>query len=56
MPQKELNRHQLSSKLSYSQSTPAFLQKFKNKMAGLPEDDDDDDDDDDDEEEDDEDE
>ncbi|KAG6853477.1 hypothetical protein C0991_004093 [Blastosporella zonata] len=36
MAPKEPNRHQLSSRLSYSQNTPAFLQKLKNKMAGIP--------------------
>jgi len=41
MAPKELNRHQLSSKLSYSQSTPAFLLKFKNRIAGVLDDEDD---------------
>ncbi|KAF8071653.1 hypothetical protein FPV67DRAFT_1411879 [Lyophyllum atratum] len=36
MAPKEPNRHQLSSRLSYSQNTPAFLQKLKNRMAGVP--------------------
>ncbi|KAG5636182.1 hypothetical protein H0H81_008888 [Sphagnurus paluster] len=36
MSPKEPNRHQLSSRLSYSQNTPAFLQKLKNKIAGIP--------------------
>lgn len=40
-PNKELNRHQLSSRLAYSAGTPAFLQKLKNKMAGLPDEDED---------------
>ncbi|KAG6817263.1 hypothetical protein H0H87_010924 [Tephrocybe sp. NHM501043] len=35
MAPKEPNRHQLSSRLSYSQNTPAFLQKLKNKIAGV---------------------
>lgn len=26
----------MSSKLSYSQNTPVFLQKLKNRMAGIP--------------------
>lgn len=37
-PKKELNRHQLSSKLSYSQSRPAFIQKLHNRIAGIPDD------------------
>ena len=36
---KEPNKHQLSSRLSYSQSTPLFLQKLKNRIAGAPDDD-----------------
>ncbi|KAG6836904.1 hypothetical protein H0H93_001491 [Arthromyces matolae] len=40
MAPKELNRHQLSSRLSYSQNTPAFLQKLKNKIAGVHDEDD----------------
>ncbi|RDB26100.1 hypothetical protein Hypma_006407 [Hypsizygus marmoreus] len=39
MAPKEPNRHQLSSKLSYNQKTPAFLQKFQNRMAGVPDED-----------------
>ncbi len=42
MPPKEPNRHQLSSRLSYSQETPAFLQKLKNRIAGIPDEDEDD--------------
>ncbi|KAG6906443.1 hypothetical protein DXG01_013926 [Tephrocybe rancida] len=45
MAPKEPNRHQLSSRLSYSQNTPTFLQKLKNKMAGIPDEEDDYDDD-----------
>lgn len=36
MPPKELNRHQFSSKLSYSQNTPSFLLKLQNRIAGIP--------------------
>lgn len=36
MPPKEPTRHQLSSRLAYSQHTPTFLQKLKNKIAGAP--------------------
>ena len=32
---KELTRHQLSSRLAYSQGTPAFLQRLKNQVAGV---------------------
>ncbi|KAG6872735.1 hypothetical protein C0995_007056 [Termitomyces sp. Mi166 len=35
MGPKEPTRHQLSSRLAYSQNTPAFLQKLKNKIAGV---------------------
>ena len=35
MPPRELTKHQLSSKLSYSQGTPAFLQRLKNQVAGV---------------------
>ncbi|KAF5382712.1 hypothetical protein D9615_002862 [Tricholomella constricta] len=41
MAPKEPNRHQLSSRLSYSQNTPAFLQKLKNRIAGIPDEEDD---------------
>lgn len=41
MAPKEPTKHQLSSRLSYSQSTPAFLQKFKNKIAGIADEDED---------------
>ncbi|KAG6877000.1 hypothetical protein C0993_011153 [Termitomyces sp. T159_Od127] len=40
MPPKEPTRHQLSSRLAYSQHTPAFLQKLKNRIAGAPDTDD----------------
>ncbi|TFY61731.1 hypothetical protein EVG20_g6947 [Dentipellis fragilis] len=40
MAPKEPNRHQLSSRLAYSQNTPAFLQKFKNRIAGISDDED----------------
>ncbi|KAG5335233.1 hypothetical protein C0989_001749 [Termitomyces sp. Mn162] len=40
MAPKEPTHHQLSSRLAYSQSTPAFLQKLKNKIAGEPDTDD----------------
>lgn len=43
MAPKEPNRHQLSSKLSYSQDTPLFLQKLKNRIAGIPDEDEDED-------------
>ncbi|KAL0571659.1 hypothetical protein V5O48_010299 [Marasmius crinis-equi] len=33
---KEPTRAQLSSKLAYQQHVPSFLQKFQNKMAGVP--------------------
>lgn len=36
MAPKEPTRQQLSSKLSYSQNTPLFLQKLKNRIAGIP--------------------
>ena len=31
---KELTRHQLSSRLAYSQGTPAFLQRLKGQVSG----------------------
>lgn len=34
MSRKEPTRHQLSSRLAYSQSTPAFLQRLKNQVSG----------------------
>lgn len=39
---KEPNRHQLSSRLSYSQNTPTFLLKLQNRINGVQDDDDDD--------------
>lgn len=36
MAPKEPNRHQLSSRLSYSQHTPSFLLKLQNRIAGIP--------------------
>lgn len=36
MPPKDPTNAQISSRLSYSQNTPAFLQKFQNRVAGLP--------------------
>lgn len=41
MPPKELTRNQLSSRLQYESWTPAFLQKFKNKVQGVPDEDED---------------
>ncbi|KAF9468195.1 hypothetical protein BDZ94DRAFT_1247428 [Collybia nuda] len=41
MAPKEPNRHQLSSRLSYSQDTPSFLLKLKNRIAGIPDEDED---------------
>ena len=32
---KEPTRHQLSSRLAYSQGTPAFIQRLKNQVAGV---------------------
>ncbi|KAF7347591.1 DUF4604 domain-containing protein [Mycena venus] len=42
MAPKEPTRQQLSSRLQYNQSasTPRFLQKFKNRIAGIPDEDD----------------
>ncbi|KAA1467132.1 hypothetical protein DENSPDRAFT_862843 [Dentipellis sp. KUC8613] len=37
---KEPNRYQLSSRLAYNQNTPAFLQKLKNRIAGISDDED----------------
>ncbi|KAI0051137.1 hypothetical protein FA95DRAFT_1580864 [Auriscalpium vulgare] len=42
MAPKEPTRQQLSSRLTYSQTTPSFLQKFAARVAGAPEEDDDD--------------
>lgn len=44
MAPKEPSRAQLSSRLSYSQNTPAFLRKFSNRVAGVPDEDEDEDD------------
>ena len=35
MAPKEPTRHQLSSRLSYTQNTPKFLQKFQNRVTGV---------------------
>ncbi|KAH8117784.1 hypothetical protein DFH11DRAFT_858824 [Phellopilus nigrolimitatus] len=40
MAPKEPTRQQLSSRLAYSQSTPAFLQRLKNNIAGVADDED----------------
>jgi hypothetical protein len=32
----EPSKHQLSSRLQYHQTTPAFLQKIQNRIAGVP--------------------
>ncbi|KAJ7459161.1 hypothetical protein B0H11DRAFT_2060574 [Mycena galericulata] len=39
MAPKEPTRQQISSRLQYSQSTPRFLQKFQNRIAGIPDED-----------------
>ncbi|KAI9454749.1 hypothetical protein BJY52DRAFT_1099774, partial [Lactarius psammicola] len=39
MAPKEPTKHQLSSRLSYSQRTPAFLRKLQNQVSGIPDDD-----------------
>lgn len=36
MPPKDPTNAQISSRLAYSQNTPSFLQKFKNRAAGIP--------------------
>ncbi|KAF5327860.1 hypothetical protein D9619_004776 [Psilocybe cf. subviscida] len=41
MAPREPTRAQMSSKLGYQSSVPPFLQKLKNRMAGLPDPDDD---------------
>ncbi|TFY77350.1 hypothetical protein EWM64_g6665 [Hericium alpestre] len=43
MAPRELTRHQLSSRISYDQRTPAFLQKLKNRVAGVVDEDEDED-------------
>ncbi|TFK50225.1 hypothetical protein OE88DRAFT_1736480 [Heliocybe sulcata] len=40
MAPKEPSRAQLSSRLAYQQHTPSFLQKFKNRVAGIEDDED----------------
>lgn len=44
MAPKEPTRQQLSSRLAYSATTPKFLQKLHNRIAGINEDDEDEDD------------
>jgi Domain of unknown function (DUF4604) len=39
MAPKEPTKHQLSSRLSYSQHTPAFLRKLQSRVSGLPDED-----------------
>ncbi|THH17073.1 hypothetical protein EW146_g3681 [Bondarzewia mesenterica] len=41
MAPKEPTRAQLSSRLTYSQNTPAFLQKLQNRIAGVADEDED---------------
>lgn len=43
MPPREPTRAQLSSKLSYQSTTPAFLLKLQNRIAGVPDEEQDDD-------------
>jgi Domain of unknown function (DUF4604) len=35
MAPKEPTRHQLSSRLTYNQNTPRFLQRFQNRVSGV---------------------
>ena len=42
MAPKEPTKHQLSSRLTYSQNTPAFLRKLQSQVSGVPNDDSDD--------------
>ena len=42
MAPKEPTKHQLSSRLTYSQNTPAFLHKLQSQVSGIPNDDSDD--------------
>ncbi|KAI0316736.1 hypothetical protein OF83DRAFT_1059853 [Amylostereum chailletii] len=42
MAPKEPTRAQLSSRLAYSQTTPAFLQRLQNRIAGVQDEDEDD--------------
>ncbi|KAJ7269430.1 hypothetical protein B0H12DRAFT_1200604 [Mycena haematopus] len=39
MAPKEPTRQQLSSRLQYNQTTPRFLQKLQNRIAGIPDED-----------------
>jgi hypothetical protein len=39
MAPKEPTKHQLSSRLTYSQNTPAFLRKLQSQISGIPDDD-----------------
>jgi hypothetical protein len=39
MAPKEPTKHQLSSRLTYSQNTPAFLRKLQSQVSGFPDDD-----------------
>jgi hypothetical protein len=43
MAPKEPTKHQLSSRLSYSQNTPTFLRKLQSRVNGLPNEDSDED-------------
>ncbi|KAH9015264.1 hypothetical protein EDB83DRAFT_2440164, partial [Lactarius deliciosus] len=38
MAPKEPTKHQLSSRLTYSQRTPAFLRKLQSQVSGIPDD------------------
>jgi hypothetical protein len=38
-PPKEPTKHQLSSRLTYSQHTPAFLRKLQSRVSGVPDED-----------------
>ncbi|KAH8983864.1 hypothetical protein EDB92DRAFT_1889139 [Lactarius akahatsu] len=38
MAPKEPTKHQLSSRLTYSQRTPAFLRKLQRQVSGIPDD------------------
>lgn len=39
MAPKEPTKHQLSSRLAYSQHTPAFLRKLQSRVSGVPDED-----------------
>jgi len=43
MAPKEPTKHQLSSRLAYSQHTPAFLRKLQSRVSGVPDEDSDED-------------